>query len=372
MRLLRGSAGLSGSILPPVDFLSVAQLVAGLALLVAGGHLLVESTSRLAAALGISPLVIGLTVVAFGTSAPEVAVSIQSLGKSQAGFAVGNVVGSNIFNTLFILGLSATITPLVVHQRFVRREVPVLVLVSGAVWILAAHGSIGSVAGAMLLTGLLVYTLFAVRSGRKEAQQVVAEYQQEFGREAPRRGTQALLALVALALLVLGAHWFVGGATELARAIGVAELIIGLVIVAPGTSLPELVTSVIAAVKGERDIAVGNVIGSNLFNLLGVLGLSAVVQGGVPVPEAAVRFDIPVMVAAALACLPVFMTGHTVTRWEGGVLLAYYGVYAAWLFLAASGHAARGALNVALFGFLVPLTVVGFASSLLAARARRL
>lgn len=349
----------------------LGQLAAGLILLVAGGNLLVRSTSRLAVGLGVSPLVIGLTVVAFGTSAPELAVSFQSADAGLAGLTVGNVVGSNIFNVLFILGLSATITPLLVHQRFVHREVPLLIVVSGVTWALCASGRIGVGAGAVLLLGLVAYTVLAIRGGRREARLVVTEYAHEFGTRTRSWGIDAVVALVALGLLVLGSSWFVTGASHVARSLGVSELTIGLLIVAPGTSLPEVATSLIAAFKGERDIAVGNVIGSNLFNLLGVLGVTAVAQGGIAVPEAALRFDIPVMFGATLACLPVFLTGHCVTRWEGAALLAYYAAYVAWLVSAASGYALRDAFGVALFGFALPLTAVGLIASLIAARRRR-
>ena len=351
-----------------MDLLTLGRIVGGLVLLVAGGHVLVTSTSRLAGALGISPMVIGLTVVAFGTGAPELAVSLQSAGAGQTGLTVGNVVGSNIFNVLVVLGLSAAITPMVVHARFIRREVPLLILVTGAVWALAALDGLGRLAGACLLLGLVVQTILAVRAGRAEVRTVQAEFAEAV--ETRSRGwmVDTGLALAALAMLVVGSDWLVVGASDVARLLGVTELMIGLVIVAPGTSLPEVATSVIAALKGEREIAVGNVIGSNLFNLMGVLGLTALVQGHLAVPGPALAFDIPVCFAAALACLPIFLTGHRISRWEGAVLAAYYAAYLTWLILAATGHAAREAFGVAMLGFALPLTVLGIAASLVRAR----
>jgi cation:H+ antiporter len=358
--------------LATMDFLTLGELAGGLVLLVGGGSLLVRSASRLAAAFGVPPLVVGLTVVAFGTSAPELAVSVEAARTGQAGLALGNVVGSNIFNVLFILGLSASITPLVVQTRFVRREAPLLIIITGMTWLFAANGRIGVLEGVALVLGLIAYTAFAIIHGRRETTAVSDEYAHEFGKPGARWLAEALLALIALAVLVLGSTWFVGGATSTARALGVSELAIGLIVVAPGTSLPEVVTSVIAALKGERDIAVGNVIGSCLFNLLGVLGITAVVGGGTPVPASALGFDFPVMMASALACLPVFLTAHRVDRWEGWVFLGYYAAYVTWLLLAASGHAAREAFGVAMIAFILPLTALALIAPVLAARRRRL
>jgi cation:H+ antiporter len=338
-----------------VDLSSLGWIAGGLVGLVAGGHLLVLGASRLAAALRVPPVVIGLTVVAFGTSAPELAVSVQSAAAGQADVAVGNVVGSNIFNVLFILGISAVITPLAVAQVFVRKETPLLIVVSLVTWALCADGRFGPLEGAVFVVGLALYTLLAIRQGRREGAKVGAEYAREYGPGRNRVGWQVLVALAGLGALVLGSRWFVAGSVEIARALGVSELVIGLTVVATGTSLPEVATSIVAAWKGERDIAVGNVVGSNIFNLLGVLGATAVVGGGVPVPDAALRFDMPVMVAAAVACLPVFFTGHRVDRWEGLVFLGCYAAYVTWLVLAATGHAARDAFAVGVLGFALPL-----------------
>lgn len=336
----------------------------GLVLLVGGAEFLVRGAAQLAAAVGISPLIIGLTVVAFGTSAPELAVSMRSAMSGQAGadIAVGNVVGSNIFNVLFILGLSAAIAPLVVSQRLVRVDVPLMIGASVLLLLLALDGKIGRLDGALLFTGILVYTLFAILQGRRESQAVAAEYADEFSAR-PRTPAGYLINLSyivgGLALLVLGAHWLVDAAVDIARAFGVSELVIGLTIVAAGTSLPEVATSVMASIKGERDIAVGNIVGSNLFNILSVLGLAALVApDGVNVAPSALRFDIPIMIAVAFACLPIFFTGYAIARWEGLLFLGYYALYTTFLVAAAARYPALESFTAGLLFFVVPLTAL--------------
>jgi len=353
---------LNAYILPSVN------VIAGLALLVAGGELLVRGASRLAGLLGISPLVIGLTVVAFGTSAPELAVSVGATFSGQADIAVGNVVGSNVFNVLLILGLSALVAPLVVSSQLIRLDVPLMILASVAVWLLALDEMIGRVDGTLLFGALLVYTAWSVYQSRRESKLIQDEFAQEFSAPSGKsaRGVVWPIALIAvgLALLGVGANRLVGGAATIARLLEVPELLIGLTIVAAGTSLPEVAASVTASFKGERDIAVGNVVGSNLFNILCVLGLSAVVApAGVPVSPSALWFDMPVMIAVAVACLPIFFTGHVIARWEGTVLLAYFLAYLAFLVLAATQSALTKSFAVMMLGFVVPLTVLAIAVS---------
>jgi cation:H+ antiporter len=318
-----------------MDLLSIGLLVAGLVLLVLGGEWLVRGASRLAATAGLSPLVIGLTIVAFGTSAPEMATSVSAALAGRGDIALGNVVGSNLFNVLFILGASALITPLVVQQQLIKIDVPLMVAISGAAWWMARDGAIDRVEGALLAAGLLAYTVFCIATAKAEPAAVHEEYAQEFGKEEDKRvplWRDLVLIAGGLAVLVLGSRWFVEGAVELAKALGASELVIGLTIVAAGTSLPEVATSLIAAYRGERDIAVGNVIGSNLFNLLGVLGLAGLVApSGVPVASAALAFDLPAMFAAAVLCLPVFLTGRRISRLEGFVMLGAYVAYVGWL-----------------------------------------
>jgi len=348
-----------------MDGYTLLLFVGGGLFLVAGAEALVRGASRLAAALGVSPLVVGLTVVAFGTSAPELAVSVSSSFAGQNDIAVGNVVGSNIFNVLFILGLAALITPLVVAQQLVRLDVPLMIGVSVLLGVLAADGQVSRFEGMLLFAGIVAYTAFAVRMSRAETATVQAEYASEFEADAARPGGAAIntfLVVVGLGALVLGSRWFVTAAVAVAQRIGVSELVIGLTIVAAGTSLPEVATSVIASLRGERDIAVGNVVGSNLFNILGVLGLSAVVApDGLAVAPAVSRFDLPVMVAVAVACMPIFLTGHRIARWEGGLFLAYYVAYVTYLVLGATQHDALPAVNRVMVVFVLPLTVVTLA-----------
>lgn len=354
--------------------MSLILFVAGIALLIVGAEALVRGASRLAVTAGISPLVVGLTVVAFGTSSPELAVTISSTTGGDPDIAIGNIVGSNIFNTLLILGVSAAITPLVVSQRLVRLEVPLMIGVSLLVLVFALDGNVSRVEGLALAGGVATYTGWAIWKSRREGREIEAEYAAEFSkRERTLAGAAVDLVLMVggLGLLVLGSNWFIDGASEIAEALGVSELVIGLTIVSAGTSLPEVATSIMAALRSERDIAVGNVVGSNLFNLLAVLGITSVVaDGGVAVADAALRFDIPVMLATAVACLPIFFTGWTIARWEGLLFLAYYAAYVAYLLLEAGGHDALEEYSLIMLVFVVPLTAVTLA--VLAVRHLRL
>lgn len=315
----------------------------GLVLLVVGAEALVRGASRLALSFGISPLVVGLTVVAFGTSAPELAVSLQSAVAGSADLALGNVVGSNIFNVLFILGISALIVPLIVARQLVRQEVPVMIGVSLLLLALAVDGRIGRGDGALLLGLLLAYTAFLVRQSRRQNQGGNAGLAD--GALASASGwdsrplVQLLLIAAGLGALVSGATLLVDAAVGFAQYLGVSELVIGLTIVAAGTSLPEVATSIIAALRGQRDIAVGNVVGSNVFNILGVLGLSSLVgPAGIGVAPSVLAFDLPVMIAVALACLPIVFTGHLIARWEGALFFGLYAAYMAYVLLAAQQH----------------------------------
>lgn len=334
----------------------------GLVLLVGGGEFLVRGASQLATAVRISPLVIGLTVVAFGTSAPELAVSVQAALAGSADLAIGNVVGSNIFNVLFILGLSALIVPLVVSSQLIRWDVPVMIGVSLLLPVFGWDGNINRLEGSILFAGIITYTWWCIRQSRKESRDVQAEFAEEWPNEGakPRVQLKDLVAIVAgLLLLGGGSRLLIDGSVKVASSFGVSELVIGLTIIAAGTSLPEVVTSIVAAVRGQRDIAVGNVVGSNIFNILCVLGLSSViVPTGVEVSTAALRFDIPVMIAVAAACLPIFMTGHVIARWEGGLFFFYFLAYTTYLLLHATNNDLSHTLRDVMFAFVIPLTAV--------------
>ena len=345
------------------------QLLGGLAALAAGAEGLVRGASRLASRFGVPPLVIGLTVVAFGTSTPEMAVSSLAAVGGQADLAFGNVVGSNIFNVLFILGLSALVAPLVVDSRLVRLDVPVMVATALLAAVFSLDGTVGRLDGLLLLALLAGYTAFQVGQARREGAAVRAEFAQEYGppapgdgRGAPRRGgwlRDAAFVAAGLGLLLVGSDLLVDGSVSLARALGLSELVIGLTVVAAGTSMPELVTSLVATIRGERDIAVGNVVGSNIFNVLGVLGLSAAISPrGVPVPPSALAFDLPVMLAACLACLPIFFTGRRIARWEGALFLGYGLAWMVTLVLQAERHDALAGWNGVMLGWALPLTAV--------------
>jgi cation:H+ antiporter len=345
--------------------MNVLLFLGGLALLVVGANLLVRGASKLALSFGISPLVVGLTVVAFGTSAPEMAVAVGAVLNGQTAIALGNVVGSNIFNVLFILGVSALITPLVVNVQLIRQEVPIMIGVSLLLFVLVLDKRLGMFDGALLLTLMVAYMVFLIVQSRRETQAANEEYAQEVKRAEVGAWdaswpVQLLLVAAGLAALVFGSQWLVTASVAFAKALGVSDVVIGLTIVAAGTSMPEVAASIAAAIKGERDIAVGNVVGSNLFNILGCIGLSSLAAGvaGLAVPPSVLSFDIWVMLAVALACLPVFITGREIARWEGSVFVGYYLAYVGYLILAAQQHDALPAFSAAMLSFVIPITVV--------------
>ena len=341
--------------------MNLLLFIVGLAALVAGASLLVRGASALALSFGVSPLVVGLTIVAFGTSSPEVAVSVGAALEGQTDIAVGNVVGSNIFNVLFILGASALIVPLVVHVQLIRQEVPIMIGASLLLIALGFDGRLTRLDAALLFGLLVVYTVFLIVQSRRQTQEAVAELTAELPQSAAwdrHWAVQVALVVAGLVLLVLGSDWLVTAAVAFARSLGVSDLVIGLTIVAAGTSMPEVATSITAAIKGERDIAVGNVVGSNTFNILGCLGLAGLVApSGLPLAPSVLTFDIWVMLAVAIACLPVFFTGREIARWEGAVFLGYYAAYVAYLILAAQQHDALPAFSNVMLVFVIPLTL---------------
>jgi len=341
---------------------TIVYFMLGLLLLIGGAEILVRGASRLAVAAGISPLVVGLTVVAFGTSAPELMVGVQTALSGQPSLMIGNVVGSNIFNVLFILGVSALVTPLVVAQQLIRWDVPLMIGLSLLVLVFVQDSSISRGECLILAAGLVVYVLFTIFQSRRESKAVQAEYEKAFGAPESAKRTWPLdLLLVAggLGALALGSRWLVDGAVAFAEALGVSELVIGLTIVAIGTSLPEVATSVIASIRGERDIAIGNVVGSNIFNILAVLGIGGLfTRNGIAVSETAVAIDIPVMVAVAAICLPLFFTGSRLSRWEGLLLLGYYAAYTTYLILSATRNVRLSIFADAMLYVVIPATLL--------------
>jgi cation:H+ antiporter len=339
------------------------SFVLGGAGLMIGAELLVRGASRLATAVGVTPLVIGLTVVSLSTSAPEIAISIDAALRGHADMAIGNIVGSNIFNVLLILGLSALMGPLVVAKRLLWWDVPLMIGFGLLMLLMGLDGRIGRFDGLVLCLSLVAYVWWAIQYSRHESRGVqdehIATYVSGQKRVARHIAVQFVLIGTGLALLVLGAEWFVQGAVQLALALGMSDLVVSLTIVAAGTSLPEVVVSVLASYRGERDIAVGNVVGSCIFNILAVLGMSAVaIPSGINVPLAALHFDIPVMVATFVACLPIFLTGHQISRWEGGLFLGYYVTYTVYLILDATAHDALPVFSPIMLVFMIPLTAI--------------
>lgn len=330
-----------------------------------------RGAATLARRLGIPSLIVGLTVVAYGTSAPELAVSTKAALAGSADLALGNVVGSNIFNVLFILGVSSLILPLAVSRQLIRLDVPLMIGISVLAWLLAMDGVFSRLEGLLFFVGALVYTGVLIQMGRREA---AASGPEEGAppKEAAGIVRDVVLALAGLALLVLGARWLVESSITIARAIGVSELIIAVTVVAAGTSLPEVATSIMAALRGERDIAVGNVVGSNIFNLLCVLGGAAALSPeGVGVSSAALSFDVPMMVLTALLCLPIFFTGAMISRQEGALFLGLYLAYVAILVVGATAPGLAAVARAILFFGIFPATGIALGMVSLAQMRRK-
>ena len=308
--------------------LQIALILVSLLILTGGADLLVRGASSLALRFGVSALVVGLTVVAFGTSAPELVVSMKAAYQGQGDISAGNVIGSNIFNVAAILGLSALISPMRVQLQLLRLDAPIMVGVSLLMFVILRDAKVDRIEGSVLFIGLLAYTIFNIIASRR---QHAAAIDKEFEEGVPHRTKSPWIdfALVAggLVLLVLGSRLLVDNSVKLAQAMGISEAVIGLTIVAAGTSMPELATSIVAAMKKEADIAIGNIVGSNIFNILGILGLSAAVF---PFSAPGIRmFDLNSMVFLAVLLVPMLYSGKLLSRWEGGVLLACYLGYVA-------------------------------------------
>lgn len=347
---------------------TIPALIIGLVCLVAGAEFLVKGAASIAARLGIAPVVVGLTVVAFGTSAPEFAVSASAALSGETDVALGNVVGSNIANVLLILGLSAVVGGLMVTARIIRIDIPVMIGVGVLAFVLSLDNSIGRIDGAILFTLVILYTGWLIRAARKEKPGVVEEFSKgadevEGSIKDKPLAIQIGLVVVGLGILVLGSQLLVNSATDIASELGVSDLVIGLTVVAVGTSLPELATSMLAAFRGERDIAVGNVVGSNIFNLLCVLGGSGLLASdGIPVTDGALRLDFPVMIAVMFVLLPIVWNGFMIKRWEGFLLAAFYVVYVVYLILDSNDHEATDVFGPAAL-FVSALVILTFCAT---------
>ncbi|WP_320667816.1 calcium/sodium antiporter [Prochlorococcus sp. MIT 1307] len=314
----------------PSFLLSALEVLIGIGLLFGGGELFVKGSVALSLILGIPQLVIGLTVVSLGTSAPELFVSVSSVLKGSDALAVSNVIGSNIFNVLVVLGGSALILPLKVESRLVRRDVPLLIAVSTSVWGMASAGKVTWQAGLALLIALIINTIWEIRTVREEPDGVENAEPEIQIPSSSNRFIKAFISLLAgIFLLTIGSNVLVKGASAAALYLGVSEAVIGLTIVSAGTSMPELITSLVAAFKGQTDLAIGNVVGSSLLNQLLVLGSAAIVSSGsgLVVERLLIQRDLPLMILTTLACMPIFWTNGRISRQEGGILIGIYVFY---------------------------------------------
>ncbi len=332
------------------------MILIGLIALLLGAEWLVRGASNLARAFGIPPLVVGLTIVAFGTGTPELLVSTVAAYQGETAIAIGNVIGSGIVNTLCILGAAAAICPLVVNKQLLRLDIPIMIAVTLLLYLVALYGVITPMIGALFVLLMIGYTLFSLYKGQEEQKETPPE---------KKLFRDLSLMIAGSLLLAWGADYLIHGAKELAHYLGIDELIVGLTVVAFGTSLPELATTVMAAIRGERELAVGNVVGSNIFNILAVMGLSALISpNGLPVPQVVIDFDLPVLLISAVACLPIFFTGHKISRWEGFLFLGYFIAYVIHIVLQATDKVLLEPFTTAMVLFVIPLTLITLGISL--------
>lgn len=321
---------------------TVTLLALGLALLTLGAEGLVRGASRLAGFLGLSPLFIGLTLVAYGTSSPELVVSTVAVFRNLPNVAVGNVVGSNIFNTGVVLGVSALITPLHCHRNLIRRDAPAVVAVTLVLAAMSVGGLLDRGEALILLAGLVVYTGWAYRSAMRQGTAMGSDSAESGGADPAAEIEEGpawlsgLLVLAGVVLLAVGANWTVNAAIKMASAIGISDTVVGLTVVAAGTSLPELATSIVAATRREPDIAIGNVLGSNVFNVMGILGITGLVHPLTIAPHVR-HLDLPVAIAFAVISVPIMLSARRISRLEGLTLCLGYATYLTFLTLKALG-----------------------------------
>ena len=316
--------------------MTILLLLGGIALLSIGAEGVVRRSANLPRALHVRPLVIGLTVVAIGSSTPELVVGITASLDGHGELAVGNIAGANAINILLILGASALFLPMPLHLGILRMELPAMVLAAVALYVLALDGVLEQLDGALLLVAAVVYTAVLIRRTRAESREVQAEFAARYGgsRWSAIQSLDALMLVGGIALTLLGADWLVVGAQAAARALGVSDAVIGLTVVSIGTTAPEIVISVLGTIRGERDVAIGNLIGSSFYNIAVILGITSVASAGIPVSAELRAFDLPIMIAIAALCVPVFITGRRVSRVEGALMVAAYVAYVVWILAA--------------------------------------
>jgi len=324
--------------------------VMGLIALIVGAEMVVRGASRLAAMLGVKPLVLGLTVVSIGTSVPELAVGITASMQGSGSLAVGNIAGTNMVNILFILGLSAFLQPLPIHLQVLKLDLPMMVIAAAMMAGLSLDGTLTPFDGVLMFVAAVIYTMALLRISKRESRAVEKEFEDMCGidpgetcgidtikrrqREKQARLKYAVMLVAGMGITVIGADWMVNGAIGIARTLNISDALIGLTIVAIGTSSPELATTVVATIRKERDVAVGNLLGSSIYNILVVLSLTCMISpGGLPVTHELMLFDIPLMTGVALACVPVFLNGKCISRMEGGMGVTLYLIYLLWLIL---------------------------------------
>jgi cation:H+ antiporter len=338
--------------------------IAGLAALIGGAELFLKGVDHFGVKWRISPLIMGLTVVAFATGAPELAISIQAAASGNVDLVLGNIVGSNIANILLILGISALIRPLVVKLRVVRIDVPIVIAASVLLYVVALDGELTTLDGVWLLLGLVAYSVFTFFQIKAERNNQPEETELEAKARELSTGwffyvKNIGFLILGMGLIVQGSGWMVQSAVELATILGLSELVIGLTIVSIGTSLPEIATSIATIRKGNTDMAVANVMGSNLYNILLTLGLTVIIAPNViEVSSAAIALDLPFMVAVSIACIPIFIAGFDITKFDGSIFLFYYGTYLAYLVLDAVGSGLASIMETMMFFAVIPMTLI--------------
>jgi len=338
-------------------------LALGLATVCFGGEALVRGTANLAARLGLRPLLIGTLVVAFSSDSPEIATALRATGSAFSALALGTLLGSTIFTILFVLGVCSLMLPARVSQRLTRQDVPVLLAAAVLVLLLSLDGRLSRTDGLLLLGGLAAFVVFVVRKSESEREDIKRTYAQEYSRESNggHELKSVLFLLLGLGMLWLGTTWLVDATMVIGRGIGVTDLVMGLTVLGIGTSTPETATAISAILRGEREVGIEHIISSSIFNLLGGLGLAALfTTGGLEIPTSALRLDIPVLIAAAAGCFPVFLLGRLLPRWGGALSLTLYIAYVSYLVMNATRHGAEAAP-----GRTIAFSLVGLAFGIL-------